>query len=247
MGVSSLAARIFDIQRASMVDGPGIRTTVFFYGCNLRCKWCHNPEGIGLRNVSIPKKYRPREITVSALADIVAEDIPFYDDDGGVTCSGGECMLQDEFLLSFLAECKKRGICTAVDTAGNVPFHSFEKILPYTDLFLYDIKCINPELHRHFTAVDNALILENIKRLFSAGANVTVRIPLIPSFNCNEKEISEIKSFLSPFNPVSIEILPYHTLGNGKYTALGIDYTKFDVPDDETVNKMKKIFHGGKL
>lgn len=246
MSRSALTAEIFDIQRASMVDGPGIRTTVFFYGCNLRCKWCHNPEGLGLMGTAVPDKYKPRKITVSALADIVAEDIPFYGDDGGVTCSGGECMLQSDFLLEFLSECKKRGINTAVDTAGNVPFSDFEKILPFTDLFLYDIKCVTPETHRSFTGCDNSRIIENFKKLFENGADVTVRIPLIPGFNCNKKEITEIKKLLERYNTVSVDVLPYHTMGNGKYKSLGINPTEFTLPSAETVDEIKKILFGGK-
>lgn len=239
MSFNRLKAKVFDIQRASFVDGPGVRTTVFFHGCNLKCQWCHNPESLIIPNKEL--EYSIKDYTVKELINIVSEDTPFYADDGGVTCSGGECMLQSEFLVHFLKECKKIGINTAVDTAGMVPFESFMKIIPCTDLFLYDIKCISPELHEKFTGANNNRILTNLRGLFSMGANVIVRIPLIPGFNTSDEEFLKIKDFLSEFNPKGIEILPYHTLGNGKYEKLGMECIDFTVPDEETVKYYKKI------
>ena len=227
-----LQARLFDIQRTSMVDGPGIRTVFFFYGCNMRCKWCHNPEGIGIAHSDT---FDIRNYTVSQLMDIAKEDIAFYSSDGGVTCSGGECMLQSEFLTELLKECKDCGIHTAVDTAGNLPFEKFLSVLPYTDIFLYDIKCISSDLHRAYTGEDNTLILDNLKKLFDLGAKVHVRIPLIPEFNGTDSEILAIKEFLLPFEPSDITLLPYHTLGHGKYQKLGLKADEFTIPDEQTV------------
>ena len=242
--MSKISAEIFDIQRASFVDGPGVRTTVFFYGCNLRCKWCHNPEGLGLKNIVVPDKYKPKEYTSEELISIISEDKAFYDKDGGVTLSGGECMLQYEFLEEFLPLCKNIGIHTAIDTAGNVPFECFEKTAKHTDLYLYDIKCITSGLHKEFTGVDNELILQNYKRLISMNKNVIVRIPFIPGFNTKDDEINKIRDFLTQYTPKQIELLPYHTLGIGKYQKLGLDYTNFEEPTSQTVKKYQNIFNG---
>ena len=197
-----MKAMLFDIQRGSYVDGPGIRTTVFFKGCNLDCKWCHNPEsksadrqmlfysdkctGCGKCVSVCPNKGKKcelcgkcalfcprdarklcgREYGIEEVMRELLRDKCFYENSGGgVTFSGGECMLQIDFLSEILRECKTEGIHTAVDTAGNVPFSYFERILPFTDLFLYDIKAISAEKHKEGTGADNARILENAKRL----------------------------------------------------------------------------------
>ena len=229
-------ARLFDIQRGSMVDGPGIRTVFFFYGCPMRCAWCHNPEGIG--NVQ-SDRFAVQEYTVRELLDIAKEDIPFYRPDGGITCSGGECMLQADFLAEFLRECKREGIHTAIDTAGNIPPEAFTAVLPYTDLFLYDLKCASPARHLAYTGADNALILENLKRLFEAGARVHIRIPLIPECNGTEEEMLAIRELLRPYRPESVTLLPYHTLGDGKYKKLGLAVPAFTVPEEELVRRFR--------
>ena len=231
--------RLFDIQRGSTVDGPGIRTVFFFHGCSMRCAWCHNPEGIlppadGGASV--------REYTVSELVAIAEEDLPFYRPDGGVTCSGGECMLQSEAMAELLGECKRRGIRTAVDTAGDVPFERFLPLLDRTDLFLYDIKCASSERHRAFTGVGNERILENLRRLFEAGAAVHIRIPLVPECNGTEEEMLAIRELLRPYRPEGVTLLPYHTLGYGKYRRLGLTPPAFTVPAEEDVAALRKIF-----
>ena len=166
--MSEIKANIFDIERNSYVDGPGIRTTVFFKGCNLRCKWCHNPEsqsfekeilfyqhkctGCGrCKNVTAEstdflcfndaKEICGKEYTIAEVLSEVMKDRAFYEaSGGGVTFSGGECMLQIDFLVEILKKSKENGLHTAIDTAGNIPFERFEKIMPYTDMFLYDLK-----------------------------------------------------------------------------------------------------------
>lgn len=186
-------ATFFDIERNSFVDGPGIRTTVFFKGCNLRCKWCHNPESQNFKKeilfyqnkctgcgrcadlsvdnekffcLNDAKEICGREYTVQEVLSEIIKDKTFYETSGGgVTFSGGECMLQIDFLVEILKKCKENGIHTAVDTAGNVPWHYFEKIMSCTDLFLYDVKCFSEQLHKTGTGITNELILENLKKL----------------------------------------------------------------------------------
>ena len=271
-------AMIFDIQRNSFVDGPGIRTTVFFKGCNLRCRWCHNPEsqsfekqmmfykdkctGCGKCREVCPnhlkkcnfcgkcelycpaeaRKICGREYTSDEVLAEVIKDKAFYDNSGGgVTFSGGECMLQLDFLCEILEKCKSAGIHTAVDTAGNVPWKSFEKILPFTDLFLYDIKAFGTELHRKGTGVSNELILENLKNL-SGRADIIVRIPVIGGYNDNDEEIRQIADFLKQIKIIKAELLPYHAMGEHKYTALGRNPESFNVPNKNFMNRLQQLF-----
>ncbi len=261
-----MKAIIFDIQRNSFVDGPGIRTTVFFKGCNLKCKWCHNPEsqspkpqilfyqekctGCG-RCAGITeedsdficyqdaKQICGKEYTAREIFDVIKKDKMFYDtSNGGATFSGGECMLQIDFLVELLKMCKAGGIHTAVDTAGNVPWEYFEKILPYTDMFLYDVKAFSEDLHKQGTGVSNKLIFENLRRL-SGKCDLIIRIPVIGGFNDDMDEMKRIASFLNDIEYQKIEPLPYHSMGEHKYNALGMDYERFTVPE---MTEIKKIF-----
>ena len=274
-----LTATIFDIQRGSYVDGPGIRTTVFFKGCNLKCKWCHNPEGIskGIQKLFYKDKcvgcgkcaricpynqkdctlcgkcalYCPNyaleicgaEYTISELFEIIIKDKSYYESsNGGVTFSGGECMLQIDFLTEILKICKKANINTAVDTAGNVPYEYFEKIIPYTDTFLYDIKCISEDLHEKFTGVSNATIISNLKKLSkSFKGKIVVRIPLIGGFNDEDSEIFKIKDFMLQINVSNVEVLPYHKMGLHKYEALNMQSAEFYTPNKEIIDSFKKL------
>ncbi len=271
-----MKAIIFDIQRNSFVDGPGIRTTVFFKGCNLKCRWCHNPEsqspkrqmmvyknkciGCGKCAEVCPNKlkscdfcgrceiYCPedarkicgREYSADEVLSEIEKDRAFYDNSGGgATFSGGECMLQLDFLCEILKKCKENGIHTAVDTAGNVPWESFERILPYTDLFLYDVKAVSGELHRNGTGVSNELILENLKKL-SRCADIIVRIPVIGGYNDNREEMKKAAEFLHGLGIKKVELLPYHAMGENKYDAIGMKCEKFHVPGN--VEDLKKLF-----
>lgn len=265
-----MKATIFDIERNSFVDGPGIRTTVFFKGCNLRCKWCHNPEsqsakpqimfykdkctGCGrCRNVTKKdadficfndaKKICGKEYTADEVLNEILKDKAFYENSkGGVTFSGGECMLQIDFLLEILKKCKENGIHTAVDTAGNVPWSSFEKIMPYTDLFLYDVKCLSQQLHIEGTGVSNKLLLENLKKLSACfDGDIIIRVPVICGFNADEAEIRSIGEFLKTLNVKKTELLPYHKMGEHKYDALGIACEKYTVPLEEDMAAYRKI------
>lgn len=261
---------IFNIQRLCTDDGPGIRTTVFLKGCNLRCAWCHNPESqnekiepMFFRNKCIgcerckglendpefrcfhgAREFCGKQTTAE---DVVAEalrDAPFYKaSGGGVTFSGGECMLQIDFLKELLAACKAEDIHTAVDTAGNVPFERFQEILPFTDLFLYDVKCIDSEKHRTYTGVGNKLILENLKKLLASDKDVWIRIPVIGGVNDTEEDMMAIRSFLATCDaPKKIALLPYHETGNHKYAALGKEATVFTVPSKEKMKRLNEIF-----
>ncbi len=270
---------IFDIVRNSFVDGPGIRTTVFFKGCNLNCAWCHNPEsqsferqlmfyknkctGCGKCKEVCPynmekcdfcgkcelycpnnaRKICGMEMTVEEVLSEVLKDKAFYDiSGGGVTFSGGECMLQIDFLCETLKKCKENGIHTAVDTAGHIPFEYFERVLPYTDLFLYDVKLFDSEKHKKYTGVENSLIMENLKKLSDEGKEIIVRIPVIGGVNDNAEEIQKIADFLRPLNISKTELLPYHAMGEHKFVALGIaEHNSFTVPATEDIKSFEEI------
>ena len=169
------------------------------------------------------------------------KDIGFNNDTGGgVTLSGGECLDQPDFAAEILEKCKEAGISTAVDTAGDVPWESIEKVLPYTDLFLYDIKCITPPLHRKFTGVGNQRIMENYRRLLSLGVGITVRVPLIAGFNDGDAESGKIAAFLRENPPGRVEFLPYHAMGENKYRAIGPgEPEKFSAPSQEVIGKLQ--------
>jgi pyruvate formate lyase activating enzyme len=172
------------------------------------------------------------------------KDKSFYDNSGGgVTFSGGECMLQIDFLLEILKRCKENDIHTAVDTAGNVPFKDFDKILPYTDLFLYDVKCFSEDLHKKGTGVSNRLILENLQKLSEKNAEIIVRIPVIPEFNDKEAEMQKIADYLKGLRLNKVELLPYHAMGEHKWSAIGKEAEHFTVPNSTDVDDFKKLFN----
>jgi len=269
---------IFDIAHGSFVDGPGIRTTVFFKGCNLRCAWCHNPEsqsfetqllfyknkctGCGkcvevcphsLKECTLcgkcelychadARKICGMRCTTEEIMKDVEKDISFYEaSGGGVTFSGGECMLQMDFLLDLLKASKEKGIHTAVDTAGNVSWERFERILPYTDLFLFDMKCFSEDIHIRYVGASNKLILENLQHL-TGKKEILVRIPVIPSVNANREELEKMAIFLKTAGIKQVELLPYHRMGEHKYEALGLSYQKFEIPTEEEMAEYRKLF-----
>lgn len=253
--------KIFDIQRFSIYDGPGIRTNVFFKGCNLRCLWCHNPESQRMENdlmvqkdkcvgcgkcaeickntftsectacgkcVGVcshgARKISGKEISAEEVFDIVYRDREYYlTSGGGITLSGGEPLLQADFAAEILSLCKNSGINTCIETAANVKQSELQKVLPFLDTVLCDIKCMDNELHRQLTGVSNKLILKNAQMLKESGVNVTFRTPVIPGLN--DGEIGKIAEFCGKSK---LELMAYHKTGCGKYNSLGREYS---IPD----------------
>lgn len=241
---------IFDVQRFSVHDGPGIRTTVFCKGCSLRCTWCHNPEGLspapgaqffaeeclacgachGRRDAAAASlcptgALRPcgRTVEAAALVDELMADRAFFGTEGGVTFSGGECMLQADFVAACAAALAERGVATVIDTAGHAPWAAYLKTLPVCRHYLYDLKCADPARHLQHTGQDNRLILSNLARLAAAGARLWIRVPVIPGVNDEEGEMHAIAAIAAGTPGVErVTLMPYHTLGKSKYQTLGL-------------------------
>jgi pyruvate formate lyase activating enzyme len=299
----AITGLIFDIQRFSIHDGPGIRTTIFFKGCSLRCFWCHNPEGV---NAEKQIQYQPnrciqcgacfascpegahqfidgvheydrslckscgacievcysdalqrigREVTVTEVMSEVLADRVFYETSGGgVTLSGGEPALQNEFAYVVLAACKKEGLHAAIETAGNVPWFMLENLVPVTDLFMMDLKIMDPIRHKQVTGVTNSRILENASRLAGLGKNLLFRTPIVPTVNDTQEDIQEIANFIRSLssnptirgdaNPyIRWELLPFHRLAADKYRGLGMEYRaeNLTVPTQMQMSKLASI------
>jgi len=286
------SAVVSNIQRFSLDDGPGIRTTIFLKGCNLKCKWCHNPEciedsseieffitkctacgrcsqacayhakidGTGKMDRTLCRRcgqcidvcYNEalelvgEEKTVDDLMKIIRKDIPYYrESKGGVTISGGEPILQVAFLEAILKACKAEGLHTAVDTAGCVSGDYFRKIYRDVDLFLFDIKMLDPVKHMKYTGVDNGVILSNLNLLHELGVGVHVRIPIIKGINDDLEELRQIAEMVSGMKNIHrVKLLPYHSYGEAKYQALELKYENFKdaVPEKEFMEKAKSLF-----
>lgn len=231
MDILDTKGRIFDIQKFSVHDGPGIRTIVFFKGCVLRCQWCCNPESqeyeIQKMTIAGKEKIVGRDVTAREVMEEVLQDLAYYRrSGGGLTLSGGECLLQPDFARALLQSAKESHISTAIESMAYVKYEVIESILPYLDIYLMDIKHVNPEKHRRFTGKSNELILENARKVAQSGqTNLVIRVPTIPGFNDTPEEITAIAKFAASLPGVEkIHLLPYHRLGQDKYVGLNRPY-----------------------
>jgi pyruvate formate lyase activating enzyme len=219
---------IFDIKKFALHDGPGIRTTIFLTGCPLNCWWCHNPESIKVNAQSGNNSCEDNQNKISIkysleeVLSVIKKDLIFYDESGGgVTFSGGEPLIQIDFLESILELCKKNSISTTIDTCGYVHLESFKRIYKNTDLFLYDFKLLNDDLHKKYTGVSNKLIIENLEFLDDVNANIIIRIPLIPDITDTVDNLSSIANYLNSRKNINrIDLLPYNKLAEDKYRRL---------------------------
>ena len=233
---------IFDIKRFAVHDGPGIRTTVFLKGCPLACQWCHNPESIDPFICTVPKTVRIGNKTFTEdevvgkeiipeelLTELRKEQVFMEESGGGVTFSGGEPLMQYRFLAEILRLCKQEKMHTAVDTSGFAAWKTFEIIIPYTDLFLYDLKVMDDNLHKGYTGVSNKLIRENLIRLLKEKQLVRIRIPMIPGLIFTPENISFTLSFLEqlPAPILGVDLLPWHNTASHKYARFGLE-SKFE-------------------
>ena len=262
-----MKATIFEIKRFAVHDGDGIRTTVFFKGCPLRCVWCHNPEGLTYEHQDAfyehkcigcgeckKEEFTPdgclgdarvrygRDVTVDELIPLLLEDHEFYENSGGgVTLSGGECLSQVDFVSELLRRLKECGISTAVDTSGYAPRSSIDRIIPYTDVFLYDIKAVDEQTHVRCTGVSNKIIIDNLLYLDHCQKPVEIRIPYVPGYN--DGEIGRIGELIKSLTNVTrVRVLPYHNYARSKYESLGMKITLPDItPTDDEIREAERI------
>lgn len=238
--------RIFNVQRFSIHDGPGIRTIVFLKGCSLRCRWCCNPESQSFDFEAITTagvtKQVGKDTTVADVIDEVERDRVYYNRSGGggLTLSGGECLCQPAFSEALLKVAKQRGISTAIETAGYAKLDVVKRIIPHVDTVLMDIKHMDAEKHREFTGKDNALILENARYIAKESRELIIRVPVIPTFNDTPSEIRDIARFARSLGVRELHLLPYHRIGSDKYAGLGRTYTMahISVPDKQQMQEL---------
>ncbi|MGN9162717.1 trans-4-hydroxy-L-proline dehydratase activase [Clostridium sulfidigenes] len=287
--------KIINIQKYSIHDGNGIRTTIFFKGCPLSCLWCHNPESQNYSEelmyneekctgcmacidscpqraiskeekcvvtdkikcdlckecidycVNNAREIVGKEYTVAQLVKEAEKDRMFYEESsGGITLSGGEVMTQNmDYIEELLKKLKKKGYNIAIDTCGQAPYENYNRILKYVDTFLYDIKLMDNEKHIKYIGKSNNLILENLKKLSEAGANINIRIPLVEGVNADDESIEELIKFLKKnINVHKINLLPYHNTGKSKYERLQKVYegVNFEAPSKERMETVKGKF-----
>ncbi len=278
-----LTAYVSEIQRFCVHDGPGIRTTVFFQGCPLRCKWCQNPETISPKPVVLynrslcagcgsclercpygavrvgldgtvttdaekctrcgecckecwftARKMSSRLYTVDELfAEVVKDESVFRHSGGGITISGGEPLLHEEFNLQLLRRCREAGFTTAVETASLVPKQTILNFVPLVDTFLCDLKLFTREKHMEWTGMPNEIILDNLRTVTDVHPNVVIRVPLIPGVNDTDEEFGAMMRFAASLRHInSVHLLPFHQLGAGKYELAGMDYCLWEMPED---------------
>lgn len=291
---------VFNIQKFSTHDGDGVRTTIFFKGCPLKCRWCHNPESqryekelifhhnkcvvCGKCVVKCPQQANSivdgklvfdrdkctacgvctdwcikeareiagKEYTVDELVKEAKKDQIFYEQSGGgVTLSGGEVMAQNiDYIEQLCKKLHREGISVFIDTSGYTKYENLKRLIPFTDVFLYDIKAIDSEEHKDYIGVDNALILENLVKLSNDGAGIYARLPIIGKVNATDEYINSVIRFLED-NHVKVHqvnLLPYHDIGKGKYASLDRPYDEASMvkPDKELMEHFKAMFeeHG---
>jgi pyruvate formate lyase activating enzyme len=247
---------IFDIKRFAVHDGPGIRTTVFFKGCPLSCQWCHNPESIApqpqhiTKHISLDgKSFEQIEIigkemsAQDVMTEILKDKIFFKQSGGGVTFSGGEPLLQIDFLKKLLVDCKKEKIHVTLDTCGLASAKTLESIMDYVDLFLFDLKIMDDERHKKYVETSNKLILKNLEMLAKEGKKIIIRFPVIPDVTNTKSNIQKMLMFLKKFPTITeINLLPYHNIAVEKYKRLNLKYHKFTEPTQEILDGIKQIF-----
>ena len=300
---------VFDIQRYSLHDGPGIRTMVFLQGCPLACLWCHSPESQSVSGhiaylpllciggedcgeclevckhsalkkgpkkfsrfikkeiqvvelnrenctqcgacaqVCFPKAlyFTAKERSLEEVLSVIEKDRNFYDkSEGGVTLSGGEPMVQREFTEAILKECKRRGIHTALDTSGCVEWSGYEKVLPYVDLVLYDLKVVDEEKSKDLIGFSSKMILNNLRKISTMNIPIQVRFAVIPGLNDDEQNISSVVNICKELGTAltKVQILPYHKLGMSKYERIGLEYKlpSIEPPNNETIEVIRQKF-----
>lgn len=231
----SETGKIFNIQKFSINDGPGIRSTIFFCGCPLSCRWCSNPESQNRYQkqaaASGDPKLTGREWSVQEVLDEVEKDRCFYEESGGgITLSGGEVLQQANFAVRLLAEAQKRGLHCAAETTGYANQEIFAEFIQYIDLLLFDMKHWNSERHQEKTGVPNDIMLNNMRYALSRNIPVIARIPVIPGFNNALSDAKKLAELSCELGICEVHLLPFHQFGEKKYEQLGIPYEMKNIP-----------------
>lgn len=241
-----MIGHIHSTESFGAADGPGVRFIVFMQGCHMRCRYCHNPDTWKMDGGD--------EVTADEILKRALRFKPYWGKDGGITISGGEPLLQIDFVIELFKKAKELGINTCIDTAGNPftkeePFFSkFEELMKYTDLLLLDLKEINPTRHKDLTGFDNSNIIEMAKYLSEINKPVWIRHVLVPEHSDFDEDLDALGDFIDTLSNVDrVEILPYHTLGKFKWENLGIPYTLEDIspPSAERIENAKQRIHAG--
>lgn len=223
--LSLVKGLIYNIQRYSLHDGPGIRTIVFLKGCSLYCPWCANPESQSTKIELMGDEVVGKEVSVGEVIKVVERDKPFYDrSGGGMTLSGGEPLQQPTFAEALVKEAKKRDINIAIETSGFQKWNLLWKVVKDIDVVLLDIKIMDPAKHKDIIGVDNHTILYNAKKMVDTGKEVIVRVPVIPGYTDSLENLNGIAGFCRDIGVNEIHFLPYHRLGVNKYGQLGRAY-----------------------
>lgn len=292
-----MKSQVIDIQRCSVHDGPGIRTTVFMKGCPLRCDWCHNPESQSFKKQvsynkmlctgcnkchaideayairikesstlaeeelcdtfldmekACPKaamKVIGKDLSVEEVFAIIKKDDVFYEHSGGgMTVSGGEALCHTAFVVELLKQCREQKIHTCIETSGYASKAQIDAVLPYVDLFLYDYKHSDDALHKKFIGVSNVKILENLEYIYSQEKPIILRCPIIPEVNDTKEHFEAIQQLAERYaNIQSIELLPYHDFGISKGSTIGIESTRFRMPEEDEKMSWVKFFGDEKI
>ena len=241
-----MIGHIHSTESFGAADGPGVRFIVFMQGCHMRCRYCHNPDTWKMDGGD--------EVTADEILKRALRFKPYWGKDGGITISGGEPLLQIDFVIELFKKAKELGINTCIDTAGNPftkeePFFSkFEELMKYTDLLLLDLKEINPARHKDLTGFDNSNIIEMAKYLSEINKPVWIRHVLVPEHSDFDEDLDALGDFIDTLSNVDrVEILPYHTLGKFKWETLGIPYTLESIspPSAERIENDKQRIHAG--
>ena len=241
-----MIGHIHSTESFGAADGPGVRFIVFMQGCRMRCRYCHNPDTWKMDGGD--------EVTADEILKRALRFKPYWGKDGGITISGGEPLLQIDFVIELFKKAKELGINTCIDTAGNPftkekPFFSkFEELMKYTNLLLLDLKEINPARHKDITGFDNSNIIEMAKYLSEINKPVWIRHVLVPEHSDFDEDLDALGDFIDTLSNVDrVEILPYHTLGKFKWENLGIPYTLENIspPSAERIENAKNRIHAG--
>jgi pyruvate formate lyase activating enzyme len=251
---------IYHTRSFSVHDGTGIRKAIFFKGCPLQCIWCHNPESQSFDIETIQSSQKVgdksfnhtktvgRLVSVDEIMDEIRADIPFFDESGGgVTLTGGEPLAQPNFAVALLKACWNEDIHTALDTCGYAPQWVLEQTLPYTDLYLFDIKLANSNVHKQYTGLGNEIILDNLRFISSKGKKIVIRIPLVESITDTNQNIEGIKMIINSIKGVQrIDLLPYHSLAKHKFDQCNREYQLNDMDNypTEKAHNIAKLFEG---